>query len=154
MKPSVASDLDRIAYAEQKLCDLLQAMRELNLHAPSATETISDALADAKLCIKTLSDELDGRSVPTFNQEQWEALNQAETRIYRNTGSPTYGWTDVVEPEDSAPMFWIWQQCESYFENMDEDWNRLTQKERDRKIAHRLARINAMMVYGPEYLLI
>jgi hypothetical protein len=37
---------------------------------------------------------------------------------------------------------------------MDEDWNRLTQKERDRKIAHRLARINAMMVYGPEYLLI
>lgn len=87
-------------------------------------------------------------------EDEWEALQQEEGRLYRNTGAPTYGWTDVIEREDSWFIKELWDQCASYIENSEPDWATLTRHVKCQMIARRVARINAMMVYGPEYLLI
>jgi hypothetical protein len=48
----------------------------------------------------------------------------------------------------------MWDQCSSYLENSTDGWSEMTRINRCRLIARRVARLNAMMVYGPEYLLI
>ena len=86
--------------------------------------------------------------------DEWAALTREEQRLYRNTGSPTYGWTDVMEQEDSWFIKEMWDQCASYIEHGEPGWDTFSRDAQCRLVARRVARMNALMVYGPEYLLI
>ena len=87
-------------------------------------------------------------------EDEWEALAEAEHRLYYNTGAPTYGWTGVIEREDSWFIKEMWDQCESYIESTEENWATMPRRSQLVLIAKRVARVNAVMVYGPEYLLV
>ena len=91
-------------------------------------------------------------SVPM--DDEWEALRNEELRLYQGQGAPTYGWTDVIEQNDSWFIKEMWDQCAGYIENSDPNWDTHPRSTKLRLIAHRVARMNALMVYGPEYLLV
>lgn len=91
---------------------------------------------------------------PCLTKSQWAALEAAERNLLVRG---MISFTDVNTIDDSEHLVWMWQHCETYVEQDHEnqdigDWSNFTESHREALIARRVARVLAVMTFGPEFL--
>jgi hypothetical protein len=94
-------------------------------------------------------------SVPseTLSVDEWDALAEAESRLYRDDPG-CHGYTDVNVRTENHPVLWrVWKHIEDNLSGTHESWDTLPNHQHRRLVAARVARTFAMMAFGPEFLL-
>lgn len=92
------------------------------------------------------------QKAPGLTLLQWEALEKAEAKLYRNEHG-YLGYTDVRERDSSSELVPWWDTAWIGCESVDLNWDNLGDNVRFARVAMRVAQAVALINFGPEFLL-
>jgi|SRR5215831_8689672 len=94
-----------------------------------------------------------GQADESISVDDWDALAEAESRLYRDDPG-CHGYTDVNVQSESHPVLSkVWGHCEDNLAGTHESWDILPTYQRRILVAARVARTMAVMAFGPEFLI-
>jgi hypothetical protein len=95
------------------------------------------------------------RPARVLTSVEWDMLNKAEAPLYRAEGALCY--TDVNVREESQWIADLWDRVEDAMETQcdfeSDSGVQMSVVGRRTKVANRVARVNAVLVFGPEFLI-